>query len=346
MKKFSSLLVVFMCFITLFLAGCSKADNATLLSIDAKYNYIANKQDKIFVGSRFLPTYNSDNLINAINSSINDYNVLKTDSSIENFTNRGLYGILMESVNSTYLNSNASSVIQNNEITQKKYKKAMYLALERLQKNAKKLDTSKISLESVFNNDNRGFQIVCEQDLTKHNLNKYIKYLNVCLNNLYDFNKNYNLALNNNIIVPIKLDDLLYGLNATTTISNEYITMLVNNINLMISNFALNYSIELKQDIMSAKDLIEKSAEILTQRKRVNSEDKQNALDNYKILRTLENGLLNTEVAFNNACKSLNQNSFVNSSEQEILAINLIENFKNELLSYANHLIAFLKGLS
>ena len=55
MKKFSSLLVVFMCLISLFLAGCSKADNATLISIDNKYNYIVTKQDKIFVGSRFLP---------------------------------------------------------------------------------------------------------------------------------------------------------------------------------------------------------------------------------------------------------------------------------------------------
>ena len=126
MKKFSSLLVVIMCLLSLFLAGCSKADNATLLTLDEKYNYIASKYDEIFVGSRFLPTYKSDNLMNAINSSNTDYNVLKADNSFENYTNRGLYGILMESINSTYLNSNASSVIKNNEVTEKKYKKYLH----------------------------------------------------------------------------------------------------------------------------------------------------------------------------------------------------------------------------
>ena len=298
MKKFSSLLVIFVCLISLVLAGCTKADNTTLTGISEKYNYIAQINDEIFIGSRFMPTYKSDNLNNIINSSNENYSILKSDSSLENYSNRGAYGILMEGINSTFLNSNASSVIQNNEITEKKYKKAMYLALESLQKNAKKLDTNKTSLESVFNNDDRDFIIVSEQELTKYNLKKYINSLNVCLNNLYTFNKNYNLALNNNIIRPTSLNDLLYGFNTSTSVSYEYITMLVNNLNLMISNYTLNYAIALKDNILNANDLLINMATILNERNRLTTGDNANTLEDYKILRTLENGLINTEKTY------------------------------------------------
>lgn len=346
MKKFSTLLVVLMCLISLVLVGCTKADNATLTSISNKYNYIAQKQDEIFVGSRFMPTYKSDNLNNMINSENENYNVLKTDSSLDNYLNRGAYGILMEGINSTYLNSNASSVIQNNEITDKKYKKAMYLALEDLQKNVKKLDTNKTSLESVFNNDDRDALVVGEQELTKYNLKKYKNSLNTCLKNLYTFNKNYNLALNNNIIKPTSLNDLLYGLNTSTSVSYEYITMIVNNLNLMISNYTLQYSIGLKDDILDASDLLNNVATMLNVWKNLTTGDKANTLEDYKVLRTLENGLLGSENAFNNAVKVLDKNSFTDPSDKEESAIDCVENYYNELLSYSNTLIDFLENLT
>lgn len=346
MKKFSAIVVVFICIISLFLAGCSKADNATLVSISDKYSYIAGKYDELFLGNRFIIDYNSDNLSNLINSSNENYNVLKTDDSLEDYTSRGAYGILMEGVNSTYLNSNASSVLANNEKTEKKYKKAMYLSLEDLQKNAKKLDTSKTSLESVFNNDQRDAELVAEQELTKYNLNEYIKNLNACLSNLYDFNKNYNLALNYNIIKPVSLNDLLYGLNTTTTVSNVNITMLVNNANLLISNFVLNYSINLKGDILDSRDLLNSMAKILTEKSGLTTDDKINALDGYKIIRTFEDGLIKSETAFINAYKTLNKDSFLNPNETEIKAIENIENYKKELSSYVNKLIVFLQNLT
>jgi len=346
MKKFSSLIIVFICLISLVLVGCSYADNATLISITEKYNYISSKYDEIFAGSRFMPSYKSDNLNYMINSEDINYNILKTDNSFEIYDARGEYGILMEGVNSTYLNSNASSVLANNEVTEKKYKKNMYISLENLQKNVKKLDTSKTSLESVYNNDQRNAQIVSEQELTKYNLNKYINNLNACLKNLYQFNKNYNLALNNNIIKPINLEELLYETNMSTSVSNEYITMLINNANLMISNYVLNYSIDLKANILDSTDLLNAMAEIMNEKSRLNSSDKLNALESYKIIRTMEDAIRKNETSFNNACKVLNKNSFANPSENESLAINNIQTYRNELFNYVSDLIEFLKNLT
>jgi len=328
------------------LVGCSYADNATLISITEKYNYISSKYDEIFAGSRFMPSYKSDNLNYMINSEDINYNILKTDNSFEIYDARGEYGILMEGVNSTYLNSNASSVLANNEVTEKKYKKNMYISLENLQKNVKKLDTSKTSLESVYNNDQRNAQIVSEQELTKYNLNKYINNLNACLKNLYQFNKNYNLALNNNIIKPINLEELLYETNMSTSVSNEYITMLINNANLMISNYVLNYSIDLKANILDSTDLLNAMAEIMNEKSRLNSSDKLNALESYKIIRTMEDAIRKNETSFNNACKVLNKNSFANPSENESLAINNIQTYRNELFNYVSDLIEFLKNLT
>jgi len=341
MKKFSSLLIVFVCIISVFLVGCTKADNATLLGITEKYNYIATNQNKIFDGSKFDPSYNSDNLESIINSNNKDYSVLKTDDLQETFTNRGLYGILMQGVNSTYLNSNAASVIQNNEITDKKYKKNMYLALVSLEKNTKRLDNSKTSLESVFNNDDRDAQTVSQQQLAKYNLNKYISGLNDCLKDLYTLNKNYNLALENNIINPTKLEDLLYNFNANTSVSNEYISILVNNANLLISSYALNYSINVEEDIWSAEKLIKNMALILNERVRINSTDKLNAINGYKVVRTLENSLKNSETAFLNACKKLKV-----SQNEDVSANTCVENYYNELLSYTNTLLQFLGNLN
>ena len=343
MKKFNSLIIALICLISLFLVGCSYADNATLLSLTEKYNYIATKYDEFFVGSRFIPSYQSDNLIVMINSDNKNYNILKTNNTLGNYTLRGAYGILMEGVNSTYLNSNASSVLANNELTKKEYKKEMYLSLESLEKNIKTLDTNKTSLQSVFNNDQRDAVVVGEQELTQYNLNNYINSLNSCLLDLYNFNKNYNLALNNNIIMPINLDELLYGVNISTDVSNEYITMLINNANLMISNYVLNYSIALEGDILNSADLLNLMAEIMDEKVRLNTSDKTNALDGYKIVRTIEDGLKHSEIAFNNACASINKNSFTNPTNEESLAINSIQTYYNQLFSYATNLIEFLQ---
>ena len=217
----------------------------------------------------------------------------------------------------------------------------MYLALVSLEKNTKRLDNSKTSLESVFNNDDRDAQTVSQQQLAKYNLNKYISGLNDCLKDLYTLNKNYNLALENNIINPTKLEDLLYNFNANTSVSNEYISILVNNANLLISSYALNYSINVEEDIWSAEKLIKNMALILNERVRINSTDKLNAINGYKVVRTLENSLKNSETAFLNACKKLKV-----SQNEDVSANTCVENYYNELLSYTNTLLQFLGNLN
>ena len=151
MKKFSGLILSFVCILTIILTGCTYADNATLLSIKEKYNYITTNNEEIFYGSELHLTYNSEDLLFLINSDNENYNILKTNSSISDYTTSGGYGLLMHCVNSTNLSNNALSIISNNAITDKKYKVGMYNALASLQENVKKLYNDKISFVPRLN---------------------------------------------------------------------------------------------------------------------------------------------------------------------------------------------------
>lgn len=351
MKKISTILVsLIICFVSILCCGCTYADNASLLSIKDKYNYIANKNENFFNGDRFIPVYNSDKLNNVIlNSEFEEYTVLKTDNLDTTFTNRGAYGILMQAVNSTYCSmNNAFSIISNNEITEKKYKKNMYLALESLQKNIKTLDTSKDSLESSFNNNSASGLEVSQEGLVKHNLKNYKTDLNNCLVDLLNFNKNYTNALNNNIQKPISLADLLYDGSLQKNVSNWNNNMLVNNFNMFAANFVLNYSIKLKDDILSAKVLIDNIAQLLNIQAILPSESSssQKVIDEYKIIRTLEHSILQKENVINSGIKVLNINSFDNPSVTEANAINSIEDIYSELVSYSSRLIKYLNNLN
>lgn len=350
MNKIKNVLIILICVITLGVFGCSYADNATLVRIADKYNYITNNyQDNLFLGKRLLPSYTSNNLITVIYSNNENYNVLKTNAYLGNYSLRGEYGILMEGVNFTYLNSNAQAIVSNNEITEKKYKKGMYLSLESLEKNVKKLNSDKISLESVFDNteDLSQDNINKEGGLLRHNLDKYKNSLNACLVNLYDFNKNYYFALNNNIVKPTNLEDLLYGVNVSNDISQEYVVMLINNASLMVSSYALNYSINLKNDVIDSRDLLNLLAQLMDGKVVLDNKsgDFKNALDAYKMIRTIENGIIERETSFNNSVKALKKSSFKNPNTVEQNAIENISNYQKELSSYVAKLIAFIQSL-
>ena len=72
----------------------------------------------------------------------------------------------------------------------------------------------------------------------------------------------------------------------------------------------------------------------------------QEVIDEYRIIRCLEDGVLNKEVTFNNCIKVLNTNSFEKPSALETSAINSVEDIYNQLLSYGNRLIVYLQNLN
>lgn len=347
MKKISTILLAFICVLSFCLVGCTYADNATLLSIEEKYSFITSDYEDFFNGDSFLPTYNSDKLLNVIHSSNEDYSVLKTNANDSVFTNRGQYGILMQSVNSTYLSmSNAMQVISNNKVINKQYKKQMYISLQNFQNDLKKLDQSKRSLESVFNNNAGDSLTIANEGLTQYNLKNYKKDLSKSLNDLLSFNKNFTLALNNNIIKPISLNDLLYNATETFVVTNNYNNMLINNFSMIASNFVLNYSVDIKQDISSVSELTGIMANLLNIQATLTSDDltSDSIKNEYKIIRVLEDSLLKKETTLNNCIKNLNIDSFENTDVTESSAINSIEEIYNELISYGNRLMQYLEN--
>ncbi|MBE5745786.1 MAG: hypothetical protein E7359_00655 [Clostridiales bacterium] len=349
MKKISGILFAIVCMFSIVFSGCTYADNATLLSIYEKYSYISNKNEEFFNGQRFIPEYSSDNLLAAIYSENEDYIVLKTDNLDSVFTDRGLYGILMQSVNSTYCStSNALHVVTNNDLTEKQYKKSMYTSLDNFQKNIKTLKKTKDSLESAFNNNSGDSSEIAEERLSLYNLEKYKDALNTSLLYLLSFNDNFTKAINNNIDQPQNLTDLLNNSSLSISVSNGNNNMLINNFNIMASKFVLNYSINVKNDIYSAEDLINTMAKLLNLQVLLPSAQltSQEVIDEYRIIRCLEDGVLNKEVTFNNCIKVLNTNSFEKPSALETSAINSVEDIYNQLLSYGNRLIVYLQNLN
>lgn len=345
MKKFSGLILAILCVLVVCFSGCTYADNATLISIGTKYEGIYRNNETIFNGNRLNPSYSSGSLSLVINSENNKYNILKSENNVSNYENYGTYGVLMQSANTTYLSNNALSILSNNDKTNKEYKKQMYLALDSLNVNVVRLKDIKVSLESVFNNDTRDAQVIAEQEIAIYNLKNYKNSLNNCINDLLKFNKNYNLALNNNLAIPVSLEDLLSKSNETLTLEPFLNNVLINNYCLVATNVVLNYYIVVKEDFTSANDLVNILKQLMPLQNGLTVENMETTeqKDAYKIIRTYEDSILKAEATFESNLKLINKNSFNNSNINEENAINYITNYSLQLKNYGEKLIDYIK---
>lgn len=349
MKKFSAVFLSLVLLLVGFISGCTKADNATLISVKEKYDYIISNNEEIFDENTnlFNPQYNVSGLQEAINNGATiDLKNLKSHSDLRNLDGNNAYGILYRAINSTFFSTDAFNVA-NNKLTEKQYKKNMYVALENLQSDCKKLNTTKIALESLFDNNTKSYLVIAGEQTTQYNLEKYIINLNNCLYDLYDFNNNYNLALKNNIFKSIELDDLLYK---STNVKVSYFENknLINTCNLLISNYVLNYSISLKENMAENETLIENLRTILSLQMSLNSEEISDSdmVENYKLLRMMESTLLDEEVNFNQVCKNLSPEKINSDDEKFDFDKNFINSYSNKLIDYSNKLINYLTAIN
>lgn len=348
MKKFSAIFLSLMLIIVGLVSGCTKADNATLVGIQNKYDYIVSINEEIFSADTklFNPIYQESKLVEAINdNAFEDFNCLKSNEISQDYVSNNIYGVLYRGLNSTFLYTKALT-ITNDKNVDKKYKKNMYIALENLQNHVKNLNSTKKALESMFDNDTKTYLVIADEATTKYNLEKYKNSLNICLYDLYDFNNNYNLALINNLYMPIELDDLLY--NATDVkISFTENNYLINTCNLMISNYILNYSISLKENVNENKTLIEnlRTLSSLQLSLKTADIDQNELIEDYKLLRMMENTLKSEEKNFNTICQSLTPEKISNNDEKYEFDKNFINSYSNKLIDYSNKLITYLQSL-
>lgn len=346
MKKFSGIILSFLCLLVMCFsfAGCSNAEKASLIDISNKYEKISTDNEKIFNGGMFNPTYENNDLTLIINSSNEKYNVLKTDNNLTDYSSRGAYGILMQAINSTKLKSNALTVTANNKKISKKYRVSMYEGLEDLEKDIKNLNKTKNDLESIFETDNRDAEVVANQDLTLYSLNNYVNNLNKCLKDLLKFNKNYYNAIINNFTKPMSINDLLYN-KSISSISKEDINQLINNANLLMSEFILYYNVDVCSNVNQDAEIITMLTKLLNIQ--FSLEDKlitnETSLNDYKIIRTMEESLNKGEISFNNAINGLTKENI--KEDNNAGRIEFIETYKQNLISYANKLIKFLNEI-
>ena len=342
MKKFSSILVCFMLMLVVLLGGCSKADNASLLDIRQKYSDISSNFDGLFVGDAFNPSY-CDQMLNATKSAeTGKFYYLKSDNDEYSFDNRNVYGLLFRSTNSTFMTCESTFKINAyNNLANKQNKKNMYLSLESLQNNLNKLVSSKKNLEDCFVYGSKSYLLIAKDSTTNEFLKVYLEDLNNCLNDFLIFNENLDQILKNNIYKElglysqINLNELLYASPVTeiNMLSNQE---LINSCNILISNYLLNYSYAQKGDINENENLVNNlkslvNLEIVFKKESVTENSK---IETYKILRTLEDGLLKQKDLFNQKAKS----------ESEIDK-NFVSNYSINLLNYSSKLIEYLKSL-
>lgn len=354
MKKISSIILSILCLVVLFFSGCTYADNATLLSIQEKYNEITSKNGEIFNGDYMFITYSPNITLLSLDSNYPLYYNLRTSESVENC---GAYGVLMQAINSTYLRNGALSIISNNEITKKAYKKNMFEALEKLQTNLKALNNNKKSLESIFKIEGDDYSDVVTKELTQYRFNNYIDSLNVCLGNLLDFNRNYNDALVENISPVISLDDLLYTNTSNLKITKDHNNKLINALNIYISNYLLTYSAKIKNNIGEDAELVnvlktltqlEIDLTTLTETVASNGKDPDildvEKIDTYKVLRAMEQSVKDKELTYTNIMKTISQESDL-ALEKNALKVDFVENYRDGLVNYGNQLITYLQGI-
>lgn len=344
MKKISQIILSILCLLTISFsfAGCTNSTNARLIDISNKYDKLGKNYTTIFQGNSFNPTYQSFDLASLINSTSDiNYSVLTSNSSQTNFDNRGAFAILMQSVNSTYLNNNALQILSNNKITNQKYKKAMYESLEKLEKSVKSLNVSKKQLEDVFENDSRDAEVISKQELTLYHLKNYKNKLTVCLKDLLKLNRNYNLAIVYNISKTIKLEELLYE-KASITIEKGHNNQLINTANILISNYILEYDIDVLNDV-NDNELLTILTKLLNLQAGLKSEgvNDENAFNKYKVLRTFEYDLTQLETSFTNNIKNLNSNNLNDNLDK----VEFVNSYRLNLINYGNKLIDYLKSI-
>ena len=358
MKKFSGLCLSFMFLIIFLLSGCTNADNAKLVNILDKYNSIGSNNSEVFCTSTisssgrevtawlFNPTYNSEKLRYLIESSSDEryctLNSSATISSDSNFLGFGSYGILMQAVNVTFVTcKNIFSIIENDEIVEKQYKKNMYIALENLQENVKKLYNNKKSLEKSFNDSSK--DNLASDDIVLYNLGKYKESLNKCLNNLLDFNRNLLSADDNNLTEKVDIDALWNNYLYSVTYSNN--KQLVCNAMNLISQYVLSYSINIANDISENKTLLSNLAKLLKCQYNLTSETlgKSEILEEYKILLSQLDALKKSETSFNCAINELSSSDVANLDEKGEINLQATQTYATKLVNYSNRLIAYLE---
>ena len=345
MRKLSSIILSFVLVCAL-LCGCTYADNAKLMNIEQKYQSITMKYDSLYEGNYLLPTYESAKMIEVVElepltEEERLFTLLKTSTTVNDFTNNSNYGLLTYAVNSVYTNNNTTlSSKANDEKVSQKTKTKMYKELESLEKSCKKLDNQKTILENMFEDDSRtdGSEIAKEY-LVQENLKKYLDNLNVVLADLLAFNNSSNEALN--IISPRSALD-----EQNTNYASDIRYLLVN-ATLLISNYIVEFDIECKNHFTSVNystDLLNLLREVLILS---NQSDYGNSdYNQYKLIRYQEDGVVNYEKLFLNATRNLTENDFENQnlSESKKADINLIAGYKAELVNYLNNLITFVEN--
>lgn len=345
--KFTTILsVILVCIFTIF-SGCTYADNATLIKISNKYTSIVSKNDEMFSEELFLPQYNSENLNQAIKI-YDTYASLKSNLYDDgDYEKNGAYVNLMNGVCISYTTySNACSIVSNDKLVPKSYKKKMYNCLENLQEDIKSAKTNKKTLENIFNNI-VGAQLneKAHANETLYNLKRYQRSLDECLKDIYEFNNTYYEALINHIAPITSTDELIYGnieKSEVTNLENSYLTIKAV---LFITNYVINCSINLYDDILNESNLISLLADLLNAQANLSGE-KTTEVVAYQKLRAQEEGLLATESSFMNACSLLNKTTVLkpkttiqNNAKQNI------QNYKENLMNYTNRLITYLESL-
>ncbi|MGN1208217.1 MAG: hypothetical protein ACI4TI_01990 [Christensenellales bacterium] len=345
MKKFSGLVLSFLMLLVVCFSGCTYADKATLLTIQEKYNYISSKNQNIFVGDEFNPMYDSEKMLLAINDSeLKEFSLLKSDTDRQNFENCNVYGLLFRAINSSYL-TNDVLTITNDATTRKEYKKNMYVSLENLQNHLQTLDSTKRSLESVFNNNAKSYMIVAKENTAIYNLNNYMNSLHACLDDLLDFNKAFNDAVINDIAKTPNLDSILYETIAKVDYSAN--NQLINSCNLLISNYILSYSANLLLDAGENEKLVSNLRELLSEQVLLKSGEVTSdiGVENYKIARVLEDSLKKEEKTFDLICSGLTKEKLNSEKPEDEFNNNFVKTYANKLLDYSNKLIEYLKSL-
>lgn len=353
MKKISGV-VLSLLFIVIFAFGCTYADSATLNTINTKYeNITSNEQYKnvLFKGNYLALTYNGKLNSAIANTSGNlsekerKFTLLKTSSNVEDYLNCSHYGLLSYAVNTTYLSNLSTLNIQanNNKVSQN-LKTEMYNKLDTLEKNVKDLKTQKEFLESIFDDDSRDFQEITKTTLTQDTLDGYLNSLNNTLYTLLEFN---NLAFDAlESIQPRELENI----NLLTEISNSDVNSLTANAVLLISNYILCYDIKLRNDLVKESydvNLINLLKQVLNLSKYNYSSAKANDIKNFKLICVDEKGVLDNEKLFKQAISGLQKNDFLetelDSSKQA--RINVVEDYKTNLINYLNKLINYLNNI-
>lgn len=353
MKKFSgvvlSLLLIIVCTF-----GCTYADNATLSTINTKYeNLVENESYKnsIFKGKYLTLSYEGkiNSAITTTSTSLDDnsrkFTLLKASTNVEDYENCSHYGLLCYAVNFVYLNNLSTlNSVANDKKVPKEIKKEMYNSLDDLEDKVEELKKQKLFLESIFDDDSRDFQTIAKTQLTQDTLDEYLKSLNKTLSSVLKFNNLAFNALEN--IQPRDLDSI----NSLTEITNSDVNAVIVNAVLLISNYCLEYDISLKDELVEKNydvTLINFLKQLLNLTKKTyTGKGTSSKIADFKLICIDENGLMKNETLFKKAISGLEKKDFEdddlsNSKRSKIL---VVEDYRENLTNYLSKLTNFLNN--